>query len=217
MTNFGWVVLDEGHTDTPALVARGRFKTTAKQLFIARYTYLREQVTELLAEHDPDIVSCESPIFNDLYSEGMYALFMYVNEAVWQAKKDIVFFSPGQLKNQALTVLKRPDGWKMEKEDMVMAAKRLLSLKKNINHNEADALWAARAGARFHALLTEEIAESDLHPTEHEQFLKTHTYVRGKKAGQTVKSGLMYKEGKRYFLFSRDNFNLPTLLGEKIG
>jgi Holliday junction resolvasome RuvABC endonuclease subunit len=217
MTNFGWVVLDEGHTKEPSLVARGRFQTKSKQLFIARYTYLRDQVIELLAEYDPDNVSCESPIFNDLYSEGMYALFMYVNEAVWKAEKDIVFFSPGQLKKLAKTVLKRPKVWKMEKEDMVQAAKRLLNVRKNINHNEADAVWAGRAGARFFALINELIDEGDLIAAERDMFIKTHTFIRGKRAGQTVRSGLVFKENKRYFRFSQGDFNIPTITGSTSG
>jgi hypothetical protein len=44
--------------------------------------------------------------------------------------------------------------------------------------------------------------EEDLTPAEKEQFAKTHTYVRGAKAGKTTKTGIIYREDERFFLWS---------------
>ena len=97
-------------------------KTEAKMMFVERYITLREGLREIVqqvrADHPDEIlrVGIESPIFNDLYSEGMYGLFLYSNEALMLEKRDTVYLSPNQVKAHASAFLNRPKGWKMGKE-----------------------------------------------------------------------------------------------------
>ncbi len=202
LTNFGWCLLE--HTEgTIRVLGHGRFRTSARDLFIDRYTELRESVRALIIKECPDCVSCEYPIFHDLFSEGMYGLFLFTCEALRQQKKDVVFFSPGQVKVHARAFLGRPDGWVMAKSDMVEAQK-VFTGDKPWNHNEADAFWVAKTGMRFWLLHRGETLESDLTKDEAKQFVMAKTFKKGKKAGQTEKSGILYREDDRFFLFSKE-------------
>jgi Holliday junction resolvasome RuvABC endonuclease subunit len=202
LTNFGWAI----HDDAAAIgegrcVARGRIQTSSKELEISRYTTIRSELQRLIQEHQPDRISIEYPVFNSLYSEGMYGLFLFTWEAIRSEKKDVVFFSPGQLKAHARQVLGRPQGWKMMKADMVQAT-QVDTLGTRWNHNEADAYWAARTGARFWRLFDGDITTDDLTKIEKHQFLKIHTFQRGRKAGKTERKGLLFREDSRFFLHS---------------
>jgi len=205
LTNFGWAIEDTEAEPLGRCLARGRFQTSSKTLYISRYRDLRERLRGLIREHDPDKVSVEYPVFNDLWSEGMYGLFLFTSEAILLEKKDVVFFSPGQLKAHARHFLDRPKGWKMMKPDMVEAAKEHAGGKGRWNHNEADGYWAAVAGGRFWHLLEGLITMDDLTPAETQQFTKIHTFLRGKKAGKTVKSGILYREDERFFRWSEES------------
>jgi hypothetical protein len=169
--------------------------------FVDRYASMRESLRQLIQKTKPDKVGIESPIFNDLFSEGMYGLFLYSNEALRIEQKDVVFFSPGQGKAHARESLKRPKGWKMLKADMVAAAKHDAGLGK-WNHNEADAYLIARLAARFWDFYAGAIQEETLTPVELAQFTLIHTFQRGKRAGQVVKKGLLYRESDRFFRWS---------------
>lgn len=198
LTNFGWCIIEEGQ---PPL--HGRFQTSSKTLYVARYMELRSKLIALIEEHNPSRVSCEYPVFNDIYSEGMYGLFLFTSEALFQTKRDVVFFSPGQLKAHARHHLERPKGWKMLKGDMVEAVQVHAQVKGRWNHNEADAYWAAAAGRRFWQLYDNVISDNDLNPVEKTQFSRIHTYSRGKNAGRTVKSGILYREDERFHVWSK--------------
>jgi len=209
LTNFGWAIHD---SDTPEgstarCLSRGRFQTSAKTLFIDRYCELRESVRLLVERcgvtYGITLVSLEYPVFHEMYSEGLYGLFLYVCEARRAAQVDVVFFSPGQIKSHCHTFLQRPKGWKMMKPDMVEGAKLDAGGKGRWNHNEADAYWAARAGARFWSFYKGVLKESDLTPKELKQFTEIHTYQRGKRAGQTVVRGICHREDERFFLWSK--------------
>lgn len=171
-------------------------------LFVDRYISMRESLRKLVQETQPDKIGIESPIFNDLFSEGMFGLFLYSNEALRIEQKDVVFFSPGQGKAHARETIKRPATWKMLKPDMVEAAKTDTGGGK-WNHNEADAYLIARLAARFWDFYEGRINESELTPVERKQFLLIHTFQRGARAGQSVKKGLMYRESDRFFLWSK--------------
>ena len=203
MTNFGWALHD---TDGPdRCLSSGRFQTSSKTLFIDRYVDLREQMTALLhrmkSEHGIIRVGCESPVFGESYSEGLYGLYLYNCEAMRSVGVDVVFLSPGQIKEHAFHFLKRPKGWKMNKPDMVEAAKLDAGMTKNLNHNEADAYWAARIAGRFWQLHAWALSMDELTPTERRQFGLIHTYSKGKKAGDTERKGILYREDERFFLW----------------
>jgi len=205
LTNFGWAVHD---TSPPVgnrsrCVLRGRFQTSSKTLFIDRYTDLRESLRKLVQDVKPDRVGLEFPVFNNLWSEGMYGLFLYTCEALKDEKQDVVFWSPGQIKAHARESLGRPDKWDMKKGDMVEAAKDDVGGGR-WNHNEADAYLAARLAGRFWLLLEDEIRERDLTPEERKFFLKIHRYIRGRKVGRIDYKGVMYREDERFFLWSKE-------------
>ena len=197
LTNFGWAIYD-GDT----CVGRGRFKTPASMQFIDRYIFMRESLRMCIQEHQPDKIGVEYPVFNNLWSEGMYGLFLYTSEALKLEKKDVVFFSPGQIKAHAKHHLNRPKSWKMLKPDMVEAAKSHSKTKGRWNHNEADAYWVGVCSYRFWLLLGDQISEKDLTEPEKHQFTKIHTYKRGKKMGTIEKKGILYRESERFFLWS---------------
>lgn len=204
LTQFGWAIHNPSATGSDRCVDRGRFKTKSKDLFLSRYKLQRQRVSELLNTH-PHIkrVGIEFPIFNDLFSEGMYGLFLFVCEALYDSKVDVVFFSPNQLKAHARSITDLPPKWKMEKKEMVDAAKIDTGGSGRWNHNEADAYWCAIAASRFWRYYEGEIEESDLTEVEKHQFTHVHTYVRGRKQGQTFQKGLIFKEDSRFFLWSQ--------------
>ena len=205
LTSFGWALHDTEAKKSKRLVDKGLFKTTPKQVFVDRYIYMRQSLIDLIDQRSPDRVGIEYPVFNDLWSEGMYGLFLYCSEALRLSKIDTVLFSPMQLKAHARISLGRPmkpRKWVMQKGDMVEAAKKDTGGKGRWNHNEADAYWAAYSAGRFWNLHDGVLEEGDLTEPEASQFLKIHTFLRGKKAGQTVQSGILHREDDRYFLWS---------------
>lgn len=202
LTNFGWAMHDPGASGSCRCPDRGRFQTSARQLFIERYIEMRSKVTDLVRRLEISRVGVEYPIFNDLWSEGMYGLFLYTCEALYASQVDVVFFSPLQVKTHARDFLGRPKGWKMMKPDMVEAARTDTGGKGRWNHNEADAYWVARTASRFWGLVDEDLQVEDLSPNERKQFLSIHQYRRGKKAGKTEYRGLLYREDERFFRWS---------------
>jgi hypothetical protein len=167
---------------------------------------LRQNVVDLVREHNVRVLGCESPVFGELYSEGLYGLFLYLSEALYTEKCDVVFLSPGQVKAHARLRLARPRVggklWKMEKPDMVEAAKTDTGGKGVWNHNEADAYWVARSAARFWQFLDGTLTALDLTEEEAYQFARIQKYKRGDKKGTEVKRGLLYREDDRFFRWS---------------
>lgn len=199
LTNYGWAYHDTSTGDCPD---RGRFRTPAHQTFVFRYTTMRDNLRGLIQNKRPDRIGIESPVFQEIWSEGMYGLFLYSCEAFCLEKMDVVFFTPLQVKAHARLLLGRPKAWKMLKPDMVEAAKKVTGTKGYWNHNEADAYWVGRVASRFWELYEGTLSEGDLTEVEQAHFLKTHTYQRGKRAGETVKSGTIHREEDRFFLWS---------------
>ena len=105
--------------------------------FIERYKAQRESLRALIREHRPERVGIEFPVFDNLWSEGMYGLFLYSCEALRAECMDVVFWSPLQAKAHARDTLDRPKGWKMDKVDMCEAAKQDVGGGRNWNHNSA--------------------------------------------------------------------------------
>jgi hypothetical protein len=203
ITGFGWCVHDSNATGMARVIAKGCFSTSPDEVFVTRYMSLRESVGGLLDKH-PEIeaVGVESPPFGETWSEGLYGLYLYVAEAIYLRRKDVVYFDPTTLKMLAKI---DPDArrGKMFKIDMVNAAKADTDLKSRWNHNEADAYLLAKFAARFWAFYNGTITEDQLTPSEYHAFARTHTFKKGEKAGQTVKFGAVYKEDRRFFRFSQ--------------
>lgn len=202
MTDFGWCVHDSEAVGAARVVAKGRFHTTAGTIFVQRYIQLRESVGALLDQY-PAIaaVGVESPPFGELWSEGLYGLFVMVNEAIYMHRKDVVFFDPVTVKMLVKEDPKARPG-KMFKQDMVEAAKTDTGIKGAFNHNEADAYHVARFAARFWLFFQESLDQGDLTPAEFHAFARVHTFKRGDKAGKTEKLGAVFKENQRFFRYS---------------
>lgn len=202
LTGFGWVVHDPSAQGRQRVVKKGRFSTPASQIFVERYIHLRESVKGLLDEFpEVCIVGVESPPFGESFSEGLYALFVQVNEAVFTRRRDVVYFDPTTVKFLAK---EDPDARKgrMFKADMMALAKADTGIAR-WNADEADAYHIARFSARFYQLLEGEIEEDVLLPSEKHTFLRYKTITRGERAGQVRGVGTLFKEGNRYHRFSK--------------
>ena len=202
LTGFGWALYDSEQTGKARCPERGRWKTTAREEFVDRFTGLAENAYELLLRLKPDKVGVESPSFGAQRSETMFALFTHVNAAIKKAKVDVVFFAPDQIKQHPKLILDRPKDWKMMKADMIEGAKD--DAGGGIwNGDSADAYWVAWIAEKFWRLHARLLTAEDLNEVEHHQFLHSHTFIRGKKKGMTERKGLMYRESERFFLWSQ--------------
>lgn len=202
LTGFGWCIHRSDVVGPRRVVDKGVVKTGAQELFVTRYAFLRASLVRLVCLY-PEIeaIGVESPVFGAQWSPGAYALFVYVNEALYLCRKDVVYFDPLTLKmltKMDPTIRKGT----MDKGDMVEAAKADTTIKK-WDHNEADGYLIARSAARFWDLEAGLITQDELTPAEQRSFARVHTFERGDKAGKTVKGGLLFKEGDRFFKFSK--------------
>ena len=201
LTGFGWCIFDSRRVGPARVIAKGRWSTSSDEIFIARYVSLREEVQRLLNRYlVVEAVGVESPPYGELWSEGLYALFTHVNEAIWRCRKDVVYFDPGTVKMLAKEDPALRKG-KMFKSDMVDAAKMDTAIAR-WNSDEADAYHVSKSTARFWLFYHGKLKLSDLTPSEYQAFAKIHTFTRGKRKGQTVKQGAVFKENHRFFRFS---------------
>lgn len=206
ISGLGWCVHDAEATGRDRVVKKGRFSTSAKQIFVERYMFMRESVSRVLTDFPSvRVVGVESPIFGETWSSGAYGLFLYINEALLVQRKDVVYFDPLTVKFLAKedpTVRKG----KQFKADMVTLAKADTGIAR-WNNDEADAYHIARFAARFYQLLEGEIEEDVLLPTERQVFLKQKTITEGLRAGQTQGVGTLFRENDRFFRFSKLGVN----------
>jgi hypothetical protein len=209
LTGFGWCVHNSSVTGPARVIARGVINTPATEIFVARYIYLRTQLIHLISEYaEIQAVGVESPPFGENFSEGLYALFVYVNEALYLLRKDVVYFDPLTVK---LLTKMDPNVIQgtMDKNSMIVAARAETDIR-NWNNNTADAYLIGRSTARFWRFESGEITLENLTPAEAHSFSRVHTFTRGAKAGQTKCDGLVFREGDRFFKFS----HLPPSLIE---
>jgi hypothetical protein len=199
LTSFGWVLHDTEAEGRERCIARGRFKTPAKMQEVDRHTFLRNSVVGLLSEY-PHVnkVALETPFFGATYSEGLYALFVQVQQAVKSSSRDAVFLTPSHIKAWTKRYLERPSNWKMMKTDSIEAAKTDAGGGR-WSHDEADAYLVARMGARFWQVFHEDITPDELTEYERHAFLREHK----KRSGKVEKTGLIFKQGKRFHLWSQ--------------
>ena len=169
---------------------------------MARYIFLRSALIYILDKF-PEVQAggVESPPYGEQFSEGLYALFVYVNEAIYLSRRNVVYFDPRTLKMLAKMDPSVRRGT-MDKTDMVEAAKAETGIKK-WNHNEADGYIISRSAARFWDFETGLITEEDLTPSEARSFHRVHTFKTGAKAGTTERGGLIFREDDRFYRFSQ--------------
>jgi len=205
LTGFGWAIHDSEATGKDRCPERGRWKTKASDMFVGRYLHMRESVRNLIRRTGIRRFGVESPVYGELYSEGMYGLFLYVCEALYQESCDVVFFSPPQTQAHARRFLGRPMKpikWKMNKPDMIEAAKKDTGGTGRWSSDEADAYWAGRTGCRFWQFFEGLLLIDDLTPEEASQFAKIHTFKKGPREGKTIRPGILYRENDRFFRWS---------------
>lgn len=201
LAGFGWCVHNGSVAGEGRVIAKGRLKTPASRIFYWRYMYLREAVRRLLYKYpEVEAVGVESPPFGEGYSEGLFGLFLYVNEAIMCHRKNVVYFDPLRLKLLAKMDPTVRQGT-MDKGDMVDVARQDTGLQR-WNNDEADAYLIARSTARFWDLHAGVITPEELTPAEEQVFRSVHVFTKGKKAGTTDKIGVLYKEGDRFYQFS---------------
>lgn len=201
LTGLGWCVHNGSVAGGERVIDKGTLKTPATRIFYWRYLYLREAVTQILIKYPQiEAVGVESPPFGESYSEGLFGLFLYLNEAVMLQRKDVVYFDPLRVKLLAKMDPSVRQGT-MDKGDMVDAARQDTDIPR-WNHNEADAYIIARSAARFWDLYSGAITPEELTPAEEQVFRSTHVFTKGKKAGTTEQRGLLFKEGDRFYRFS---------------
>lgn len=202
MSGFGWCVHDANAFGKKRVVDKGRFASPSSDVFIERYMGLRACVSDLLDDW-PEVkrVGIESPPFGELWSEGLYGLFLYVNEAIYTRRRDVVYFDPSIVKFLTKEDPEVRRG-KMFKADMVAMAKADTGISR-WNADEADAYHVARFAARFWMLFDGVIESDVLLPTERAIFLKEKTFSRGKHAGETHQLGTVFREDDRFFRFSQ--------------
>lgn len=199
LNGFGWCVHNSRVVGPSRVIAKGVFST--KGIFVARYLQLRSQLLSLIQAY-PEIeaVGVESPVYGEQWSEGAYALFVYVNEALYLARKNVVYLDPHTVKMMAKMDPNVRRGT-MDKTDMIEAAKADTSIKV-WDHNEADAFLIARTAAGFWEYEQGVLKTEDLTPAEQHAFNRVHEYKRGKKAGKIERDGLIFRENDRFFKFS---------------
>lgn len=202
LTGFGWLIHDSTKLGESRVIASGVVNTAASEVFVSRYASLRSLLVHVIDQH-PEIenVGVESTTFGATWSEGAYALFVYVNEAIYLSRRDVVYFDPSTVKMLARMDPSVRKGT-MAKEDMVAAAKAETGIKK-WNHNVADAYIIARSAARFWEFYSGILSQEDLTPSEVQSFSRVHTFKKGPRAGQTVKGGLVFREDSRFHRFSQ--------------
>jgi hypothetical protein len=115
-------------------------------------------------------VGVESPPFGESWSEGLYALFVVVNEALVVRRKDVVYFDPLRVKALAKMDSSIRRG-RMDKSDMVNAAKAETGIKVWTG-DEADSYIIARSAARFFDFQKQLVGADELTPSELSMFPK---------------------------------------------
>jgi Holliday junction resolvasome RuvABC endonuclease subunit len=193
LTNYGWCLIEMG--SPPVVIGKDRFQTKANVLFIDRYVSMRESIRTLCETHDVVWVGIESPPFGELWSEGLYGLFLYALEALHDQKVNVFFWDPMTVKSRAREISGREKG-KMFKSDMIDAAK-LLSGEKKWNADTADAFHIAYITGRFIGFMQGVV--TDLTPKEQWIFTGVKTMIR---SGKVIQRGMVFKENSRFFLFN---------------
>lgn len=199
LTGFGWCVHNSEALGEERIIDSGVISTPSSEVFVSRYIRIKAALIYLVEQYPIVGIGVESPPYGELWSEGLYALFVYVNEAIYLSRQNVVYFDPSTVKMLAKMDPKIRRG-SMDKLDMVEAARAEVGRK--LNHNIADAYIVGRSAARFWEFELGMLTPEDLTPSEQRSFHRVHTYTKGKRAGITVQGGLVFREDDRFFKFS---------------
>jgi Holliday junction resolvasome RuvABC endonuclease subunit len=203
LTGLGWCVYN--HTLPETCTEWGEIISESKLPEPVRYRTMQNGLESLVLRVKPELVAIETPAFGASYSEGMYALFVCLQQVLCYNNIDTVFVGISQLKGYVAEAIDHPKGLKITKREILGYVKEQLNLRKALrqkDNNRADAYVLARIGSRFSQVQSGELTETDLTPYECMIFLREHTFTRGKKKGVTERTGLAHREGSRYFKWS---------------
>lgn len=194
LTDHGWCVVDYADPENPVLVDSGRFRTKSKDFFTRRYRKHYEGFHSLMVKYKPDYVGLEIPPPQASWSAGLYPIWIGISDICTELRVPFATWMPSSVKAYARDIL--GDSGKMFKSDMVDAAKIVLPITGNLNHNIADAILINKMSYRFAALFNGHITEDEL--TEKECYLYTRTITR-RKTGTVEKKGMIFKEGEMFY------------------
>lgn len=197
LTSFGWAIYTAGAN---TCLRSGVFKTRSTDLFVLRNKYMRESIEEVISESSIKFIAIEYPVFKETYSEGMYGLFLFSCEALYNAGVNVVFFDNSQVKAYSKRILNRPSGWLMNKSDIKEAIEVLMSIKRTSwkTSDESDALMIAYMGHRFWSHMFDDDFEFF---NKYEE--KLFTEVKKHKDGSEKKRGIALRENERFFIWDR--------------
>lgn len=216
LSGFGWALVESDATGLVRSQARGTWRTQKKDFpsFVDRYVYLRGKIQKLISESKVDRASIESPTFGQEASSQMHSLFTFSCEALRENQLDTLLVGNTQTKAWVRRYLNRPGEWTISKHEMVSAARRMTGERSNWTGDSADAFWVGYLGARFWLFFDRELEKSSLTPYEIKIFTEIQKPKKGKKAGQTLKKGLIHRRNDRFFLWSEDS--IPISLEERL-
>lgn len=150
LTGFGLSIISSEDGISFEVEDTKLIKTKASDSFLYRYMAIRDTIQEYVAKTRPDFVAQEYSPFGESYSEGLFGLYLYTQEAVQNCHLDLVTFGPTQVKAMVRRILDLTG--KMSKQEIRTAASRVYGLNKKPNHNIADALILAYMGWAFFAV-----------------------------------------------------------------
>jgi Holliday junction resolvasome RuvABC endonuclease subunit len=195
LSSLGYCVYDSGAQTRPRrLVHSGHEGTMSDVIPAARFVRARTVVESLLRRFDVDVVGIESPAFTaGPFATTHFALMMFISEAVFNVRKDLVLFDPTTLK--VLSTGKS----NASKADMQKAVQLDRMSTEVIQADEADAYHVAAKSARFMMLKRGELVPDDLDDREKQVFLQ-----RSKKDGhgRVRRTAHVFRQNSRYFSFS---------------
>lgn len=189
-TAFGWAVLDTEAQGRARCRARGHKGTRPRYPFY-RVRELRSYFSSVIEEQAPDYVCIEEPLYGKEESEGLFALFLFCLDALYDANQDVLKINSSQRQAFVRRSLGRPSGWRVDKGDVAEAAQRDAD-GGGWTSDEADAYMIALMGSVFWRYRAGELTDTDL--TE---------YERGWLLGTKRKKGILHRKNERFFLWSK--------------
>lgn len=207
LTNLGYVVLENieqeaGSAPKFQILEKGRLQTESTDgLPLQRYASQSNGIAELVRKYDIKYVASEAPYYGDFNTEVLYGLHTSLHFTYWRFKLNVVILAPATVKSYAEPPVKK--GERVFKSDMVKAARLDLGMRENerLANDVADAYFISKLGLRFWSYYCKLLTDDDLTLKEKHIFAASHTYTRGKKKGQTEKTGLIYRKNELFYIY----------------
>jgi len=215
LTHLGWVVFDENKTGKEAVIEGGVFKTsTSSGLIVERLITQREKVRALLRSRNIKFVSMEAPYLRDFNTELLFALNQHLHEVFLDERIFVMYVQPQTLKRFAVPDIKLNE---VLKHHMTHQAKVELDLMgRRFSEHVADAYFVGKIGLKFYQWhFLKKFTDEQLTEREHKFFCGKHTFTRGKRKGQTVYNGIIYRENDQFFDY-REKDRSSKIIAEEI-